>query len=249
MAQHSSTRTNFGFGAGEQRKRSFWGNAPLPRSPSNTELHHAILLREGDHRIKNSLQIVVGLIRAQARRADNALVRDALLTASARIQAIARMHDALQVSSGDDVIDIGAVVEITCQSLQDMAGDICTVSIQINAESILVPIALARPIVLTVTELVLNALRHAFPDGRVGTINVSMAQSGGRLRLVVADNGVGLPAHYADGAGYGMKLVNMIVAEIGGTLSAETGVGAHITMTANVNPNRGLAMKASPEGY
>ncbi|MES1200013.1 MAG: sensor histidine kinase [Pseudomonadota bacterium] len=197
-------------------------------------LRHAILLREGDHRIKNSLQIVMGLMRLQARRAENSLVSAALLGAAARVEAIARMHDALQGSTGGDSIDLGAVIEVMCRSLQAMAGDERTVAVLVDVESIQAPIAVAQPIVLAVNELVINALHHAFADDRFGTVSVSVAQSNGRLRIVVADDGAGLPAGHADGPGYGMKLVNMMVAQIGGALLVESNPGACFTLTAPV---------------
>jgi two-component sensor histidine kinase len=191
---------------------------------------NARLLREGDHRIKNSLQIVASLMQLQARR-ESGTARDALRTAAARVQSIARIHDALQASGGEDSVDLGAVLQTMCQSLQAMAGEPCAVVIIANVEPIHAPVALAQPIALAVNELVVNALRHAFPDHRAGRINVDLIRHGAELRVVVADNGDGLPADHAQTRGYGMKFVDMMAAQVGGTFVAENDSGARFTLT------------------
>jgi two-component sensor histidine kinase len=134
---------------------------------------HALALREGDHRIKNSLQIVASLMSLQERRETNPAARLALGAASARIQAVARIHDALQLSGGADGVDLGELLESMCSSLQSMAGDPNAVKIVVEAEHIRAPIAVAQPTILAVNELVVNALRHAFPAGRPGNVRVS----------------------------------------------------------------------------
>jgi two-component system, sensor histidine kinase PdtaS len=197
----------------------------------------AIMLREADHRIKNSLQIVSSLMHLQADREQNLTARAALVTAATRIQSVARMHDALQASGGEDTVDLGAILEKMCESLHAMAADPLGVDVQVSAGAVRLPVAIAQPIVLAVNELVVNALRHAFPDGRAGVIHVSFASAGGQLRIVVADNGVGLPAGHAEGHGYGMKLVRMSASQIGGLLSVESEAGTRVTLVAPAPAN------------
>ncbi|MDZ4690586.1 sensor histidine kinase [Terricaulis sp.] len=194
-------------------------------------LRQELLLREGDHRIKNSLQIVASLMGMQERRETNAAARVALHAATARIQAVARIHDALQLGGSADPVNLGTLIEAMCVALHEMAGDPLRVTITVNAESIDTPIALAQPLVLAVNELVLNALRHAFPDERAGAIAVSLRREAGGLRVVVADNGVGLPAGQARSAGFGMKLVQMMAAKVGGELRIESTNGARFALT------------------
>ena len=142
---------------------------------------HELALREGDHRIKNSLQIVASLMGAQERRETNPAARQALRTATSRIQAVARIHDALQLTGGADDVSLGALIETMCTSLHAMAGDSDAVRIIVDAECIHAPIRLAQPVVLVTNELVVNALRHAFPEGRPGAIQVSVSSSGGQF--------------------------------------------------------------------
>lgn len=193
---------------------------------------HELALREGDHRIKNSLQIVASLMGAQERRESNPAAKQALRTATARIQAVARIHDALQLTGGADDVSLGALIETMCRSLHLMAGDPDAVQVIVDAEFIHAPIALAQPVVLATNELVVNALRHAFPEGRPGAIHVSVSSADGRLCVIVADDGVGLPGDYHQGLGFGMKLVRMMAAKVGGELSVESETGARFTLSA-----------------
>lgn len=193
---------------------------------------YAMMLREGDHRIKNSLQIVASLMGLQAGREQSLPAKTALRTAAARIQSIAVMHDALQQSGGQDTVDLGAILEKMCRALHAMAGEPSHVSVVIATESIETPVKLAQPIVLAVNELVVNALRHAFPGDRPGTVRISVARIGGDLRITVADDGAGLPADYDGGHGYGMKLVRSMVRQVGGELLVDSEGGARFTIVA-----------------
>lgn len=193
---------------------------------------YELMLREGDHRIKNSLQVVASLLGLQARRETSDAARDAIHAAAARIQAVARIHDALQLDGGGAAPDIGALIAAMSDSLRDMAGDPLSIEIIVRVQPIKVPLTLAQPLVLAVNELVLNALRHAFPNGRTGAIMVTVARDCDGVRIVVSDNGVGLPAGYADGRGYGMTLVRAMIAKIGGRLDVETSSGARFTLSA-----------------
>lgn len=192
----------------------------------------ALLMRECDHRIKNSLQIVASVLHLKARRAESPEVAVALNAAAAQIRAISHIHDVLQLSGRSDAVDLGAVLTDLCTSLQAMTADGRTVSIDGADEQIETPVSLTQPVVLAVSELITNALRHAFGEGREGDVHLSVERIDGKLRLVVSDNGRGLPPAYAEGNGYGMKLVRAMVKQIDGELLAENDDGARFTITA-----------------
>ncbi|MFN0023726.1 MAG: sensor histidine kinase [Parvularculaceae bacterium] len=191
-----------------------------------------LLAREADHRIKNSLQVVASLLGVQASREEAGVARDALISAAARIHAIAGIHDALQKISGDSLVDLGEIVEALCRRLHEMAGGGGAVSVIVAAGKIEAPAALAQPVALAVNELVINALRHAFPDNRPGSVHVTLYRDGDDLRLVVADDGKGLPDDLDENRGYGMKLVRMVAVQIGGVLSFDTSAGTRVELRA-----------------
>ncbi|UPT62258.1 MAG: sensor histidine kinase [Hyphomonadaceae bacterium JAD_PAG50586_4] len=194
---------------------------------------YALLRREGDHRIKNSLQVVASLLDVQARRAPDSSTHAALHAAAARVLAIARIHDALQLNhNNDDVVDLGALLTRICVSLDELAGDSISVQIDRDAAPIEAPLTLAQPIALAVNELVLNALRHAFPKDGGGSVCVTLCENDRQLEIRVADNGHGLPDNYATGKGYGMRLVTAMVAKLSGHLDVQNSGGACFILTA-----------------
>lgn len=191
---------------------------------------YEMLLREGDHRIKNSLQVVASLLGLQGRRETSPVARDALHAAALRIRAVARIHDALQLSGSKDVVNLGALIATMCQDLHAMAGDPRSIKIVVDAEPIEAPLAVAQPIVLAINELVINALRHAFPDNRHGAVLITLKQDRGQLIIVVADDGVGLPADRPEGLGYGMTLVRAMINKVGGVLDTQNHAGARFVL-------------------
>jgi two-component sensor histidine kinase len=227
-------------------QRLMFENARLSRlckEAAGMAARHELMLREADHRIKNSLQVVASLLHLQARRETNEAVRAALQAATARIQTVARIHDALQLDGGTDSVDVGALIGTMCKDLHAMAGEPVSVEIVVRAEPVQLQLKLAQPIILAVNELVINALRHAFPDGRHGAVMVTVARDGDRVRIDVCDNGIGLPAGYGDGRGYGTTLVHAMVAKIGGRLDVEASSGARFTLSAPLAEPQAMAAR------
>lgn len=190
------------------------------------------LVHEADHRIKNSLQIIASMMRVQASREESQAAANALDAAATRILSIAQIHDALQESGGKDVLDLGGAIQAMCHSLHVMAGGPRSVALIVNVEPIRAPVALAQPLLLVVNELVVNALRHAFPENRSGAIEISAQITDGKLVVVVADDGVGMPPGPAPPTGFGSKLVQMMTSKIDAALSMESDSGVRFIITA-----------------
>lgn len=195
-------------------------------------LKHVVMLREGDHRIRNSLQLVASLMRLQATRESGRPARVALDAAAARVSCVAGIHDALQASRGLDRVDLGAALRKMCASLHAMAGEEGHIEICVDVIPLELSVALAQPVMLAVNELVVNPLRHAFPDHDNGLIRVSMSRVPGGFEICVSDNGVGLHPDHAPDEGYGMGLVHMMVKQIGGRLQIDSSAGACFTIHA-----------------
>ena len=193
---------------------------------------HALTLREADHRIKNSLQIVSSGLGLQARQETSTAARAALQTAAARINAIARIHDALQLSQSTGEMDLGRTIETMCQSLNELSGPERGIRIVANVAPVMTSMEIAQPVVLAINELVINALRHAFPDERGGEVVVEVSQIGVELHVSVSDNGIGLPSACHEGKGYGMSLVRMLTSKLGGAFNVERGAGSRFTLSA-----------------
>ncbi|KCZ60893.1 sensor histidine kinase [Hyphomonas chukchiensis] len=195
-------------------------------------LHLEALLREADHRIKNSLQVASSLLKAEARRSVSDELRDALISAASRVSAISMVHDALQGSGGESLLDVSHLMERMCHSMQDLCEGKAEIHLDLGETLPALPVIFARPLMLLVNEIIMNALRHAFPPDRLGTISVSLERDGHDIIVVVKDDGVGMTITEAGHAGFGTRLIEMMTRQIDGELVRDITSGTCFTLTA-----------------
>jgi two-component sensor histidine kinase len=182
---------------------------------------HQILLKEISHRVKNSLQIVSGMLHLQASAADDAGLKALLAEASNRISAVGRAYERLSYDPGVENIDLGAYLKTVCADAIAGAASTCTLDfdaapgIQLHADR-------AIPVALIVNELVSNAVKYAFGDHSTGHIRVRLTRRDADNILVsVRDDGVGLPAGFdiAKNKGLGMRIVVALARQLGGDIA------------------------------
>jgi len=181
------------------------------------------LLHEIGHRVRDSLQVVMSLVSIQIGRSREPVVQQALQATLARIHAVARVHDRLFSSDGSGLVRMDRYLREICQGITDAIDvDGTRQILEIEAEAIELSADVAFPLGLIVTELVSNALRHAFDPSRMGTAWVQFRRSpDGMLKLVVADDGCGLASgvEFSDTVGLGMQIVALMVQRLRATLS------------------------------
>jgi two-component sensor histidine kinase len=198
--------------------------------------HREVLLREVDHRVKNSLQLVMSILRLQGDGAADPAVQQQLREAAARISAIARVHQRLHQSSQIEIIDLGAYLKDLCRDFSDMAPS-CEIQAEV-AEGIEVATDRGVSIALLVNELIVNAATHAYPEHALCRVWVKLERAAeGKALVSVRDAGAGLPDDYdpADGKGLGMRIVHAL----GNQLDADVRVharhpGTEITVTLDI---------------
>jgi|GEM_PF-2056517 len=210
---------------------AFHLRTPLEQSQDRV-VKLTVLLREADHRIKNSLQIATSVMQAEARRTQSDDVREALISAASRIRAISTVHEALQAAGGESMVDVGRLMKIMCDSMQDLCDGKAELSFDDGNASLTVPVTFARTLAILVNELIVNALRHAFPEDRLGTISVSLNHVGGDILLDVKDDGIGLETTNSGHTGFGTDLIGMMVRQIGGNLVSEGTSGSCFKLKA-----------------
>jgi two-component sensor histidine kinase len=178
----------------------------------------AILLQEVQHRVANSLQIIASVLMQSARRVQSEEARGYLHDARHRIMSIAALQRQLSTSAGGSV-ELRAYFTQLCQSLgASMIAD--RDSIQVKVDDSIVDADVSISLGLIVTELVINALKHAFPGERTGTIVIDYRSSGKHWTLSVADNGVGMPTGQdAPKAGLGTGIVEALVKNLDGDIT------------------------------
>ncbi len=150
-----------------------------------------ILTNEISHRIKNNLQLIVGLIAYEARSMAQPYVQG-YNAMQARIGAIAQLYDLISQSSHGQAVAVDAYLrEIAKTMSASLLGNTSGIKIEVKAEALYIDPDRAVPFGLLVNELATNAIKHAFPHG-TGRVVLSAEQVGDQIELTVADNGVGM---------------------------------------------------------
>jgi two-component sensor histidine kinase len=193
------------------------------------------LLQEIDHRVKNNLQLIASLILLQCRNAPDAASRAALKSVLERVTAVATVHRRL--FQGDPLrFDVAAFV-------RDLAGDLAAAAgrddlqIALALDEVSLPSSSAAPLALVINELLGNALKHAFPEGRAGRISVSLTDLGETCVLTVADDGVGLGSSARPG--FGSTIVKLLCQQLHAklaTVDAQPGLQVTLTLPLKRGP-------------
>ena len=181
---------------------------------------HQILLKEVNHRVKNSLQVVSSMLVLQARSVDDPDLSERLNQASTRVNAVGRAYERLAYNADDENIDL---VEYLRQIIGDLEPTVAPCKIELDAPKE-IQFAADRAILvgLIINELVSNAGKYAYPDCPGGSIWVRLAQPDNNSVLVsVRDEGVGLPPGVDPTAskGLGTRLVNALTQQLGAKLT------------------------------
>jgi two-component sensor histidine kinase len=194
-----------------------------------------VLLQEIHHRVKNNLQIICSLISLQSKRIRDEMILGALQDTESRIKSMALIHEQLYRSDDFSRIDIAKYVERLLDTLTPhhlkRPGSI---GITTQVDQVSLTVGTALPCSLLINELVTNCLKHAFPDGRKGRIQVEFIEiSSNRYRIVVADNGVGLPEdldlHNTKSLGLQL-VVNLVELQLRGNIDLSVNNGTTVTV-------------------
>ncbi len=181
-----------------------------------------VLLAEIHHRVKNNLQIVDSLLDLQSARIADPVMLGMLRDSQNRIRSMGLIHQTLYQSRDFAKVDFGhfleALVPVLISSYGVEAGRI---ALAVDTATVRLPINTAIPCGLIVNELMSNALKHAFPGGRRGRIEIRLTPDDGWTVLCFADDGVGIPPDLDidNPATLGLKLVPLLADQLHGTLA------------------------------
>jgi two-component system, sensor histidine kinase PdtaS len=183
-------------------------------------------IREIHHRVKNNLQTVAALLRLQARRTNNAEGREALIESVRRVSSIALVHDALSMSV-DEEVNLDQVVDRILPIMNDVATVDTPIRINRVGDLGVLDADRATALIMVITELVQNAIEHAF-DGSTqhGCVTIRSERSARWLDVVVHDDGRGLPEGFSleKSDRLGLQIVRTLVsAELDGSLGMHDG--------------------------
>ena len=179
-----------------------------------------LLTREVNHRVKNNLALVAGLLSMQARGLKGD-ARTAVGEASLRVSTVAQLHDLFWRHASAETVDLALLVRELCDGLQHTWP---LHRLTVEAETIAAPVTKAMPIALILNELVTNAFKHGYGAEQTGEVRVRLGRSGTNETLLeVRDFGQGLPEGFdlaAARESLGMKVIVALARQLGGTLEA-----------------------------
>jgi two-component sensor histidine kinase len=180
-----------------------------------------VLLREVNHRVGNSLQIIASLLHLQASSSTQDDVKAALTNAMGRVAAVAQVHRRLYTSHDLKSVLLNQYLDALLEDLRRSAEGNRMSRLTLKAEPIEIDPDRAVAIGIIVNELVMNAVKYAYPDG-AGPIHVDLAAHHGNLVLSIADNGVGLNAR-ADprSTGMGQRIVAAMAAKLAASVERD----------------------------
>ena len=182
-----------------------------------------ILLKEMQHRVANTLQIIASILMLKARSVGSQETRHELIDAQRRVLSVAQVQSHLHSVDGIEQIDMRAYLTKLCDGLaSSMIGTDRPIAIDVESTESPIGSAHAVSLGLIVTELVINAVKYAFPEGRPDAcVVVRYSVSGGTWNLTVSDNGIGKDeATRIEGGGLGTAIVGALAKQLKAEISA-----------------------------
>jgi two-component sensor histidine kinase len=188
------------------------------------------LLKEVHHRVKNNLHTVICLLESQAAYLQNDAL-EAIEKSQHRIYTMSLIHQKLYQSDDVKMIDMSVYIPELVKYLSDSFDVSNRVYFNLAIEPINLNPAQAIPLALLINEALTNSIKYAFPDGRRGEIAISLIDTGEQYKLVLADNGVGLPQKEQKAVdSLGMDLMKGLAKEVRGNIYIENNNGVKITV-------------------
>jgi PAS domain S-box-containing protein len=200
------------------------------------------LLREIHHRVKNNMQVVSSLLDLQAQRLVDPVLKSVFLVAQHRVKTMALLHEKLYKTKELSKIDFADYLRDLAQEIMASHGvGAPRIACSVDAHGVRLELAEAVPCALMVSELLTNALKHAFPEPRNGEVVIDLREQPEGYVLSIRDDGVGLPAGFdlATCQSLGLQLVGVLAGQLRGTfaLTNRNGVTALITFPAQQTPS------------
>ncbi len=191
------------------------------------------LLQELQHRVKNSFSMISGmteLMKSSAASEESLYLLDEI---QSKIEAVSNMYNLLYDTGSIHDVRLDNYIQMIIDSMP-VTGDRITFSAKLT--EIEIPVKTAIPVGIITSELLTNSIKHGFPESRKGTVKINMEAANGTVRITITDNGAGIPenVNISQGDSLGMKLIQALTKQIGGTFSVENCGGTCSTLEFSV---------------
>ncbi len=194
-----------------------------------------VLLKEIHHRVKNNLQVVSSLLSLQSRGVEDEPTRQKFRESQNRVHSMALIHEHLYDAENLSEINFSEYIsQLAAHLFRSYQVSSSRIKLRTDIENVKLSVDVAVPCGLIVNELVSNALKYAFPEGRDGTIRIELHRgSGKRIALRVSDTGRGLPEKvgFWNTQTLGLRLVRLLVRQLGGEVEIDRSKGTNIVIT------------------
>jgi two-component sensor histidine kinase len=229
----------------KHRLRYMWRAGQVLKELSESQNHLVNSLREKDtllkevhHRVKNNIQIISSLLNLQARYVKDPQAREIIRDSRNRIESMALVHEKLFRSKDLEKINMDSYIrELTAYLFNSYSKSRSQVDCEVNVAAVALDIDTAIPLSLIINELVVNSLKHAFPEDRRGKITIELAKTSvNGLILVFSDNGVGFPAtvSFPHSQSLGLQLIQTLTQQLMGDIAVTSSeAGTKFTITIN----------------
>ncbi len=185
-----------------------------------------VLIQEVHHRVKNNLAVIASLLRLQASSLPDERLATALRESQHRVESMALIHEQLYANGDLREVDLARHAALLAGNLFHSYGvDASRISWQVDVEPLPLGVDQAIPAGLILNELVSNALKHAFPDGRTGSVVIEGGRRDGRIHLAVRDDGIGVPpgVEQVRPNSLGMQIIKILTRQLKGTFELACG--------------------------
>ena len=188
-----------------------------------------LLLREVHHRVKNNMASVISMLEMESVESDQPVVREALNNVSRRLHSMEQVYKALSGSTDHSTIDLRTHLDTLLDLVEESYGHDQRIRIVRDLAPMQVPSKTAFSLGVVLNELLTNARKYAFPDGRSGTVRIELDKIDDNARLTVTDDGIGESS--PPQPGFGTIMMETLVDQIGGSVEHVSEAGTTTTVT------------------
>lgn len=195
-----------------------------------------ILLREVHHRVKNNMQVISSILNLQSSYVSDEYALTLLKESQNRIKTMAYIHESLYQNKSFTSVNFADYVQTLVNNIiQSYTYSRDKIKVVLNIERITLSLDSSIPAGLIINELITNAIKHAFPEAREGSITLNLFTSDGDVSIELKDDGVGFApgVDFENSHSLGLQLVNTLIEQIGGVLKfkSEKNVGTEVLVT------------------
>lgn len=192
-----------------------------------------LLLKEIHHRIKNNMNTIRSLLSLQAGMSSKEPVKAALEDAANRVQSMSFLYDELYRSENFRIIAVRDYLSsLGCEIISNFPNS-NSIKLETDIQDFVLDARKLQPLGIIVNELLTNAMKYAFKGKAGGRLSLSASKDGEQVKVVVEDDGIGMPEHvsFEDSTGFGLQLVNALAQQLKGDIRIERGNGTRVVLS------------------